>query len=57
MTKQPFTMDDPCVERGPHFGYNAAATTAVTEAVKDFFRETLKLDGDNKTKPARKSPT
>jgi len=50
-------MDDPCVERGPHFGYNAAATTAVTEAVKDFFRETLKLDGDNKTKPARKSPT
>jgi dienelactone hydrolase len=42
VTKQPFTMDDPCVERGPHVGYNAAATAAVTQAVKDFLRVTLK---------------
>jgi dienelactone hydrolase len=42
-TGQPFTMDDPCVERGPHVGYNAAATAAVTVAVKDFLRATLKL--------------
>src|SRR5262245_11327844 len=34
MTKQPFTMEDPCVERGPHVGYNAAATTAATQGVK-----------------------
>ena len=43
MTKQPFTMEDPCVERGPHLGYNAAATTAATQAVKEFLRVTLKL--------------
>jgi dienelactone hydrolase len=43
-TKQPFTMDDPCVERGPTVGYNAAATAAATEAVKGFLRDTLKVD-------------
>jgi len=42
-TGEPFTMSDPCVERGPHVGYNAAATAAVTAAVKDFLRATLKL--------------
>ena len=42
VTKQPFTMDDPCVERGPNVGYNAAATTAATQAVKDFLQATLK---------------
>jgi dienelactone hydrolase len=44
VTKQPFTMDDPCVERGPHVGYNAAATAAATQAVKEFLRVTLKLN-------------
>ena len=43
VTKQPFTMEDPCVERGPNVGYNAAATTAATQAVKDFLQVTLKL--------------
>ena len=42
VTKQPFTMEDACVERGPHVGYNAAATAAATQAVKEFFRTTLK---------------
>jgi dienelactone hydrolase len=44
VTKQPFTMEDPCVERGPNVGYNAAATTAATEAVKEFLRVTLKIN-------------
>jgi dienelactone hydrolase len=42
VTKQPFTMEDPCVERGPTLGYNAAATAAATEAVNEFLRTTLK---------------
>src|SRR5262245_6393764 len=44
VTKQPFTMEDPCVERGPHVGYDAAATAAATQAVKEFLRVTLKLN-------------
>jgi dienelactone hydrolase len=40
-TKQLFTMDDPCVERGPTVGYNAEATAAATQAVKEFLRVTL----------------
>jgi dienelactone hydrolase len=44
VTKLPFTMEDPCVERGPHVGYNAAATVAATQAVKEFLRVTLKLN-------------
>jgi dienelactone hydrolase len=44
VTKQPFTMQDPCVERGPHVGYDAAATAAATQAVKEFFRTTLRLN-------------
>jgi dienelactone hydrolase len=43
-TKQPFTMDDPCVELGPTVGYNAAATAAATDAVKQFLRTTFKLN-------------
>jgi dienelactone hydrolase len=41
-TKQPFTMEDPCVERGPTVGYNATATAAATQAVKEFLQVTLK---------------
>ena len=44
VTKQPFTMEDPCVERGPNLGYNAAATAAATQAVKEFLQVTLKLN-------------
>jgi dienelactone hydrolase len=44
VTKQPFTMEDPCVERGPHLGHNAAATAAATQAVKEFLRVTMKLN-------------
>jgi len=44
VTQQPFTMEDPCVERGPHVGYNAAATMAATQAVKEFLRASLKLN-------------
>jgi dienelactone hydrolase len=44
VTKQPFTMEDPCVERGPHLGHNAAATGAATQAVKEFLRVTMKLN-------------
>ena len=40
--KQPFTMEDPCVERGPNLGYNAAATASATQAVKEFLQVTLK---------------
>jgi dienelactone hydrolase len=43
-TKQPFTMRDPCVERGPHLGYDAAATAAATQTVKEFLQATLKLN-------------
>jgi dienelactone hydrolase len=34
-TRQPFTYKDPCVETGPHVGYDAAATEAAKAAVKD----------------------
>jgi dienelactone hydrolase len=44
VTKQPFSMQDPCVERGPTLGYNADATTAATQAVKEFLRATLRLN-------------
>jgi dienelactone hydrolase len=44
VTKQPFTMEDPCVERGPNVGYNAAGTAAATQAVKEFLRVTLRLN-------------
>ena len=43
-TRQPFTYQDPCVERGPNVGYNAAAHAAATQAVKDFLRATLKVN-------------
>jgi dienelactone hydrolase len=43
-TKQPFTYQDPCVERGPNVGYNAAAHATATQAVKDFLRSSLKLN-------------
>jgi dienelactone hydrolase len=43
-SKLPFTYQDPCVERGPNVGYNAAAHAAATQAVKEFLRITLKVN-------------
>ena len=43
-TRQPFTLADPCVERGPHSGYNATAAAAATQAVTDFLRATFRLN-------------
>ena len=43
-TKQPFTMEDPCVERGPTLGYNGETTAAATQAVKEFLWVTHKLN-------------
>lgn len=42
-TRQPFTYDDPCVERGFHTGYDPVATRAAHQAVGDFLRAALKL--------------
>src|SRR6516162_7716786 len=34
-TREPFTYKDPCVEIGPHVGYDAAATEAARASVKE----------------------
>ena len=35
-TRRPFTLNDPCVERGAKLGYDAHATEEATKAVKQF---------------------
>ena len=42
-TNQPYSLEDACVERGPHVGYNEAAYTATVEAVKQFLTARFKL--------------
>jgi dienelactone hydrolase len=42
-TNQPYTLNDSCVERGPHIGYNEAAHKATLEAVKQFLTSRFKL--------------
>lgn len=43
-TGKPYSLaSDPCVERGPHVGYNEAAHKATVQAVKGFFAATFKL--------------
>ena len=42
-TKQPYGLDDPCVERGTQVAYNEAAHKATVAAVKDFLAATFKL--------------
>ena len=42
-TKASFTMKDPCVEFGPHFGYNEAATAKAKVAIREFLTEVFKL--------------
>lgn len=44
VTHQPFTYEDPCVERGPHLGHDPEATAAAEQAVKKFLRATFRLD-------------
>jgi dienelactone hydrolase len=41
-TKQVFTYDDPCVERGVTIGYDEAAARAAQKAVREFVMATLK---------------
>ena len=43
-TGKSFTHSDPCVELGPHLGYNPAATDAAVAAVKAFLHTTFKLN-------------
>lgn len=42
-TGEPFTLNDPCMERGTTVVYNEAATTATTMAVKEFLVATFQL--------------
>ena len=42
-TRLPFTCSDPCVERGPHIGYDDAATKGTKRAVTDFLIATFGL--------------
>jgi dienelactone hydrolase len=43
LTKQPFTHDDPCVERGVTVAYNAQAHAESQKAVRDFLTATFSL--------------
>ncbi len=43
-TRQRFTMEDACVERGPTIAYHPEAHKASVQAVKEFLRTALKLD-------------
>jgi dienelactone hydrolase len=38
-----FTPADPCIEHGPHIGYNQAASEATAKAVREFLTATFKL--------------
>jgi hypothetical protein len=38
-----YTLADPCVEHGPHVGYNQAAYEATVKAVREFLTATFKL--------------
>jgi len=42
-TKQPYSLNDPCVGRGAHVGYNEAAHKATAQAVKEFLALIFKL--------------
>jgi len=42
-SRQPFTYDDPCVERGTTVGYNAQASTETLKSVKEFLTVTFNL--------------
>lgn len=42
-TRQPFTYKDPCVEIGPHVGYDAAAAEAAKTSVKEILSTVFAL--------------
>jgi dienelactone hydrolase len=42
-TGELFTYKDPCVEIGPHVGYDAAATDAAKASVKEILKTAFKL--------------
>jgi dienelactone hydrolase len=42
-TNQPYSLNDACVERGPHIEYNEAAYKATVEAIKQFLTARFKL--------------
>ena len=42
-TSAVYTLNDPCVERGPHVGFNQAAYQATVKAVREFLTATFKL--------------
>ena len=42
-TGKPYDLSDPCVEKGPHVGYNAAAHQATLASVREFLRIVFKL--------------
>jgi dienelactone hydrolase len=42
-TREPFTYKDPCVEIGPHVGYDAAATEAAKTSVKEILKTAFRL--------------
>jgi dienelactone hydrolase len=43
-TKQPFTISDPCIERGATVGYDPRATAEATKAVKELLTSLWKLN-------------
>jgi dienelactone hydrolase len=43
-TKERFTYEDACVERGPHMGHDPEATLQAKQAVKTFVRDVFKLN-------------
>jgi len=42
-TRAVYTLNDPCVEHGPHVGFNQAAYQATVKAVREFLAATFKL--------------
>jgi dienelactone hydrolase len=42
-TSAVYTLNDPCVEHGPHIGFNQAAYQATVTAVREFLTATFKL--------------
>jgi dienelactone hydrolase len=42
-TGKPYDLSDPCVEKGPHVGYNAAAHRATITGVREFLGAVFKL--------------
>jgi dienelactone hydrolase len=43
-TGQPFTYGDPCIQTGPHLGYDESAANATRLAVKQLLRGVFRLD-------------